>query len=368
MATFPAKTNYAAGNVLTAAQMVDIGEQINALNGNAGKNKIINGDFAINQRSFTSTTTSATYGFDRWIYACADGTVTYSAQTFTPGSAPVVGYEAANFARIQTTGQTLTTASGILRQFIEDVRTFAGQTITISFWAKAASGTPKVAVEIQQGFGTGGSPSATVNTYGNQVTLSTSWARYSVTMSVPSISGKTIGTTTPGQLNINLWVSAGSSFDSRTGSLGIQTNTFDFWGVQMEAGSVATAFQTATGTLAGELQAAQRYYSKSYQIGTSPATNNAVNYEARMSVDRTDQYALDQSFAYPVTMRTAPTITLYAYANSATGNVYDAGAGVNRAATASVVGDTRAQISLNSGVTTTANATHLWHWVANAEL
>ena len=33
--------------------------------GQAGKNKLINGDFRINQRNFTTTTTSGTFGFDR---------------------------------------------------------------------------------------------------------------------------------------------------------------------------------------------------------------------------------------------------------------------------------------------------------------
>ena len=77
----------------------------------AGKNKIINGDFYVNQRNFSSTTTSSVYMFDRWTQYLADGTVTYSAQTFTPGTAPVAGYEGKNFIRCVTTGQTLTSRS-----------------------------------------------------------------------------------------------------------------------------------------------------------------------------------------------------------------------------------------------------------------
>ena len=45
----------------------------------AGKNKIINGDFRINQRAFTSTTTDGTFGFDRW-FAPMSGGCTYSTQ------------------------------------------------------------------------------------------------------------------------------------------------------------------------------------------------------------------------------------------------------------------------------------------------
>jgi hypothetical protein len=227
----------------------------------AGKNKIINGDFRINQRAFTSTTTSGAYGHDRFWLFTAGGT-TYSNQTFTLGTAPVTGYEAINFAQLVTTSQNATTAYSIISQKIESVRTLANQTATISFWAKAASGTPKVAIEIAQDFGTGGSPSASVNTAVSAVTLSTSWARYSVTVNVPSISGKTIGNNNNDALIIYLWVSAGTNFASRGSSIGAQDNTFDIWGVQVEAGSVATAFQTATGTIQGELAAAQRYYQR----------------------------------------------------------------------------------------------------------
>jgi hypothetical protein len=239
----------------------------------AGKNKIINGDFYINQRAFSSITCSGSpqYGFDRFSATSNTGTVTMSAQTFTPGTAPVAGYEAKNFVRIDSTGQSGTSAYSIFYQPIEDVRTFANQTITVSFWAKASSGTPSIALEIAQGFGSGGSPSAQVNTAGGKVAITTSWARYSFTVAVPSISGKTIGTTHPGNTSINFWTSAGTDFNTRASSLGIQTATIDFWGVQAEAGSVATAFQTATGTLAGELVACQRYYQR-FSIDTDGHT------------------------------------------------------------------------------------------------
>lgn len=332
----------------------------------AGKNKIINGDFNINQRNFTSATADATYGFDRWVLQTSSG-CTYSAQTFTLGTAPVNGYNGTNFARLLTTGQSGSSVYSVLTQNIESVRTLAGQTVTISFWAKAASGTPKIFTEVLQYFGTGGSPSASVITAGGQSTLSTSWARYSITMSIPSIAGKTLGSANTDFLQLNFWVSAGSTFDSRTSSLGIQSNTFDVWGVQVEAGSVATAFQTATGTIQGELAACQRYYAKSYALATAPGTATSVNGEARMSVNRTDQYAVDYSVSYPVTMRAVPTVTLYSTATGSSGVIRDAGAGVDRAASAFTVGESRFEVGLNSGVTSTANTTYTWQWIVNAE-
>jgi hypothetical protein len=305
----------------------------------AGKNKFINGDFRINQRNFTSLTADA-YGFDRWNFITNTGTTTYSAQTFTPGTAPVAGYEGINFARLLTSGQTGTGAYSILQQRVEDVRTLAGQTYTVSFWAKAASGTPKVAIQYEQVFGSGGS--ATVNTYAGQVTLSTSWARYSVTAAVPSISGKTVGTSS--YTTVRFWVSAGTDFNDLTGSIGVQNNTFDFWGTQMEQGSVATAFQTATGTIQGELAACQRYFEMI--TGGGGVIGQAAN-----------TTTINIVAMYKVTKRVAPTLTGLlsvvaafipnggSYTNSS-GSAYTFGAGM-----AEGVNGVWAQITGFSGIT-----------------
>jgi hypothetical protein len=300
MATgWPMKTTYADGDVYAAQDVNDITGTINLLGASvayaAGKNKIINGDFFWNQRNFTSTTGSI-YTVDRWV-SINDGVgATYSVQQFTAGTAPVSGYEAKQYMRIVTTGQTSTSTYTLFEQNIESVRTFAGQTATISFWAKAATGTPKIAIEIQQNFGSGGS--AGVNTYVSQSTISTSWARYTTTVAVPSISGKTVGTASD-YLALNFWVSAGSDLASRTGTLGIQSNTFDIWGVQMENGSTATAFQTATGTIQGELAACQRYYLRVTAANEEPISNQGYFFSST---------SFGAMIPHKVEMRVAPTV------------------------------------------------------------
>jgi uncharacterized membrane protein YjjB (DUF3815 family) len=233
----------------------------------AGKNKIINGDFAINQRNFTSSTANNGYGFDRFYMEYNVGTTTYSAQTFTPGTAPVAGYESQNFARLVTTGQTGSCYS-VFGQKIEDVRTLVGQTITISFWAKAGSGTPKIGAGLTQIFGSGGSTLNLIVPF-STTTITTSWARYSFTMNVASISGKTLGA------NSNLAAYVILADNAVLGSgVGAQNNTFDIWGMQVEAGSVATPFTTATGTIQGELAACQRYYFR--QVGEASFGNFGI--------------------------------------------------------------------------------------------
>jgi hypothetical protein len=266
----------------------------------AGKNKIINGDFRINQRSFTSNTTSGTFNFDRFQQANSGGTFTLTPQTFTPGAAPVAGYEGSTFLRGITASQSAVGDFALFEQKIEDVRTLAGSTAVVSFWAKAASGTPKIGVELSQNFGSGGSPSATVNTALGAVTLSTSWVRYSVSVAVPSLSGKTIGTTANTSfVEANLWVSAGSTLATRASSIGIQNNTFDIWGLQVEDGSVATAFQTATGTIQGELAACQRYYVRFGANTATPFQGFGYGFANSTSV----VYA---NVPLPVAMRTTP--------------------------------------------------------------
>ena len=285
------------GDTLVADSAATVGLSYQS-NFAAGKNKIINADFNINQRGFTSTTTTGTYGFDRFKLNATGGTVTYSAQSFTPGTAPVAGYEGKNFARIDSTGQSAAGDRSRLDHYIESVRTLAGQTATISFWARAASGTPKVSIELTQDFGTGGSPSSGQNVNGGQVTLSTTWTRFSTTVSVLSISGRTLGTNNNDALILVLWTSAGTTWNSRTGSLGIQTATIDFWGVQVEAGSVATAFQTATGTLQGELAACQRYYVRNTAGAAGQHFGNGNNQSTTVGV-----FIME----YPTQMRIAPT-------------------------------------------------------------
>ena len=232
--------------------------------GQAGKNKIINGDFSVNQRAFTSNTTNDSFNFDRWLQSNSGGSFTVTPQNFTLGAAPVAGYEATTFLQGITASQSAAGDYASFVQRIENVRTFAGNTVTISFWAKANTGTPKIGVELQQVFGSGGSPSATVSIPAGAVTLTTSFARYSVTVAVPSISGKTIGTTAgTSYLELDLWTSAGSTYATRASSIGIQNFTAAIWGVQVEYGSKATPFQIASGgSPQAELAMCQRYYER----------------------------------------------------------------------------------------------------------
>lgn len=265
------------------------------------RNLIINGDFRINQRVFTSTTTSDTYGQDRWRLVSSGG-CTYSAESFTIGNA-ISGNEPEKYARLVTTGQSGAGVYSIFQQRIEGVRSLAGQTATVSFFAKANSGTPSVFVELEQQFGTGGSPSSAIQKSVGKVAISTTWTRYTLTVDVPSISGKTIGSNNNDFIALNLWVSAGTDYNTRTGSLGIQSATFDFWGVQVEANNVPTSFEQRP--IGVELALCQRYYQRftgtslysRFAIGVAESTTYA-NFFLPMWVPMRTAVPANQTLSY----------------------------------------------------------------------
>ena len=291
---FPVKADYATGDVLTAAQMNDLSGTVNLAVGStpstatqmAGKNKIINGDFNIWQRGTSITIASGAYWADRYsmdmIAAVPTGTA--SRQAFTPGTAPVAGYEGNFFGRVNVTAHNNSTLL-FINQKIENVTTFAGQTITVSAFIKADAAT-NIGVNMVQNFGSGGS-GAVVTSISPSTNITSGWVRYSWTIAVPSISGKTIGTGSSLEIRFNIPTTGGF----------VRVGTYDFWGVQVEAGSVATPFQTATGTIQGELAACQRYYYRLTFHAGSQRVGVGLN-------DTTTSATL--TIPYPVTMRTNP--------------------------------------------------------------
>jgi hypothetical protein len=269
------------GETLVADSSTSTGLSYQA-NWAAGKNKIINGDFGVWQRG-TSFSAYGVYWSDRWTSSGDRTSPSFTRQTFTPGTAPVAGYEGQFYAR-WVPGSSGTFSN--MQQKIEDVRTFAGQTATLSYWARISTGTATNSPFVIQNFGSGGS--GDVSTALSTATITTTWTRFSHTIAIPSISGKTVGTSS----NLNILP---LRFETAS------TANVDIWGVQLEAGSTATAFQTATGTIQGELAACQRYYWRQ----NSDATLNAAHYGIGTAYSTT---AIAAQVNLPVAMRVTPTV------------------------------------------------------------
>jgi len=319
----------------------------------AGKNKIINGDFNIWQRGTASVTaTGVNYNADRWL-TNVGSTSGFSASqgTFTAGTAPVSGYESTYFLNVAGTMSDAAAGYIQVEQRIEDVRTFAGQTVTLSFWAKGStSGT--INTLISQNFGSGGSSPVLSSTTNHSIT--TSWQRFTVTYTLASISGKTIGSGN----HIQVYIVKNMGTNYPTYGTSNYTGTLSIWGVQVEAGSIATPFQTATGTIQGELAACQRYYFRTVGGQVASRFSGLGGYYST-----TGAYV---TLIHPVTMRTNPssvdfsTLAVYDYnADNTVTNVAITSGGASPQATLLTItvasgGTQYRPVQLNANSSTTA--------------
>jgi hypothetical protein len=246
--------------------------------GGSNPNLLINGNFDIWQRGTTydySVQSTRYDTADRWMMrSTASSDVTISRQIFTVGQTVVPG-NPTYFLRWDITSYTA--AFGKLQQRIENVRVVSGQDVTVSFWAKADSACD-ITVSMLQDFGTSGS--SDVETTPVAKTLSTSWQKFTETITVPSVSGKTI--------------SGGDDFLAVGFGMPQAARTVDFAQVKVEIGSVATPFQPRS--IGEELALCQRYY-------------ELLPFQGNPLVSYTGQYGYCQ-FDFKVTKRAAPTRTL----------------------------------------------------------
>jgi hypothetical protein len=246
---------------------VGIGTQtFNGLGGSGFKNYIINGNFDIWQYGTSQTT----YGYgsaDRWYSGNIGSTKTHSQVVCTDAERAL--FNAYKFSRTVVSSVTGVANYVTTSQRIEDVTKLAGKTVTVSFWAKADSN-KNIWVEFRQFFGVGGSASPLVNgIYGQAVTLTTTWQKKTITVALPSIVGKTLGTdgVHTSFTELQFWFDVGSVFLSRIPTGVQQSGTFDIAQVQLEEGSIATPFENRPIGL--ELSLCQRYYEISSVIATN---------------------------------------------------------------------------------------------------
>ena len=241
------------------------------------RNAIINGNFDIWQRgtSFTNPANTA-YTADRWsaIWNGSGATRTVERVNFPLGQTDVPGEPAYMLRFAQTVGGTGATFNQ-LAQLIEDVRTFAGQQVTISFYMRSTASITLPTVQFVQNFGTGGLPSAVVITnLLTSVSITTSWQRIQATVTVPSISGKALGSNGDSSLAFDIGFPLNSTF------------SVDIAQVQVEPGPVATPFERRP--IGTELALCQRYYCETraaarfYSAINSQANENQVYWPAEM--------------------------------------------------------------------------------------
>jgi hypothetical protein len=236
--------NIAATTVQSALNELDVEKP--------GYNRLHNSDMLFARRGTSAVKTSSGYVLDRWSFV-VDGTcnVTVAQSALSPGEIPGYRFSYAQYYTVNSaSGQTY---MGI-GQGIENVRVFDGKTVTVSFWARSTSAI-SLTPQIKQTFGGGGS--GTVTKTGSAIPLTSSWVRYSQTLTLDSIAGKTIGTDS--HLAVYLFGPINSTY-----VVGIT-------GVKFEVGSVATEYEMPDQEISS--QQCFRFYE-----GGSPSL--AYNYEA----------------------------------------------------------------------------------------
>lgn len=330
------------------------------------ENRVINGAFDFWQRGTNfDTGTYLGYTADRWVLSRVGGNASIARGTFplgtTFGSNNPVFYLTYGVAN-----QSAVSDVSYFEQRIEDVRNYAGQTITVMGWARRIFGSGNISLSMIQYFGTGGSPSTAVQASNAQIiSLTTSWQPFALTFTMPSVSGKTLGTNGDHAVYLRIFGSAGSNFNSQSGNLGIQTISADLWGIHIRPGTHTTAsvgFYKEP-ELAQELIRCQRYYEKSYEIATAPATATAVGATEYYHPGSASGAGL-LSFEFKVTKRVAPTLTVYS-PSGAGGAMRDVSVTADR--TVTIRTSNIRSASIISAVATN-NAIHQAHFTADAEL
>jgi len=272
---------------------------------NVGRNVLHNGLFNIAQRGNGAFNANG-YTVDRWaVWRDTDtGAITRLA-TSVGGMA--FDESSAYYMLVDFTGSAVANAHTALYQNIEDVRRLAGKTVTVSFYALCWAGSIKLGVSLGQNFGTGGSPSAVVNIAGQSVTLNQAWQRYSVTLTLPSIAGKTLGTNDNSLTGLNLFFSSGSANAIRSGNVGVQTGKVQLYGVQLEIGNVATPLEKPDPQV--NLANCQRFYLDSISSWYGTGTGGQ---------------SMGGFVPFKTTMRGVPTITFYStgYTNASAVGAY----------------------------------------------
>jgi hypothetical protein len=247
------------------------------------RNIVVNGDFKIWQRGTSfSNPANGSFTADRWFmyYDGTGATRTISQQTFT-GDNPT-GLNVSNYMRVAITVAGTSSGTNGMFSKIEDVRKLNNQTVTLSFYGKAdASRT--VNWQTYQQFGTGGSGSVQANT--TNFSFTSSWQRFSVSFTMPSVSGKTITSGNSVSFIVAFPVNA--------------IGTFDITGIQLEAGSVATPFEFED--FSTTLAKCQRYYMR-WSGGTNERIGLAVPYTTTNALP---------TLQFPVTMRASASSVTY---------------------------------------------------------
>jgi len=236
------------------------------------KNILINGGFDVWQRG-TSGGTVNTYLADRW-ESGGGGALSQDRQVATSG-------DDFNYSLRVQRPSTETHGWSVIGTTLEELDSLPlrGKTLTFSCLIKVGANYSPTSSQLGMGIGSSTIANRSWRYLGNvteQKTVTTSWVRYSVTVTIPTDSKQ-----------------VGCGFVcSPTGTAGAD-DWFEIANAQLEVGSTATDFEHRSyGT---ELQTCERYY-QTYGMGFHAFGITSTT--------------IDSQFAFRTPMRTSPSVTL----------------------------------------------------------
>jgi len=340
--TLATSTSLGTSNLLAPSQNAVKGYVDNKVEGSPFRNRVINGDFLVNQRRGTDavTLTSNAYNADRWIHAFSQASK-LSSQIIVGDSA--VGSK--NYLRMKTvSAATLGSSDAFgVAQSIEgnnvydfNLGTAEAVQITLSFWVRASqTGTYNVA------FRNDDFNRSYVTTY--TISTANAWEYKTITINGDTSgtwkndvntglsvyfdfgSGSTFTTASP-----NTWIAGNFVKSSGTKSLITTLNaTLDLALVQLEKGGVATPFEYIN--VADSLARCERYYQQCYANTRGYAPGSGVIIETPVH--------------FGTQMRAIPSATLVAGDRGNVGSVIISSSnlvGARHYVTSSAAGDTYA--------------------------
>ena len=298
------------------------------------KNRIINGDMRIDQRNAGASVTAGsgyTFFVDRFkIYSAASSKLSGQQVASSYAGFPSALRLTSLAATSPAAGDEYELYHNIEGYNITDLAwgTAAAKPITLSFVVNSSlTGTFAGCIN-NNSFG--GTNTCYVFTYAVNVANTDTL----ITVTIPGPTSGSWGTTNGTGMQVIWDLGSGSGFNSTAGSwgtgfktrtsgsvtlVGTSGATFQITGVQLEKGTQATSFDFRS--IGTELALCQRYYEKSYNVGTAPGTvtTQGSRYSSGSSGGLTTSFLAD-SVSYKVPKRSRGN-TLTVWDNGGNANV-----------------------------------------------
>jgi hypothetical protein len=215
------------------------------------RNKLINGTFSVWQRGTSITMPVSGNTADQWQLNSNGfpgvGTLGQYAMTEANDATMLAAGIVYGLSYANTTA-----SSGETYHFMEDriegPYTLAGQTVTVSFYARTTSGTATMSAQVTQfGGSTSGSGGSYYSTAQQAFTATTAWQRFTYTVNLTAASGITVGADGNGYVAAQIGFPINATWPA-----------IIIAGAQLEVGSSASPFETRPPGL--ELDLALRYF------------------------------------------------------------------------------------------------------------